>query len=78
MIRGPLYYWAKLYSKQLEVVESYEKLPKTIGIHILNFVSITGVKNYHNVFQIKEKKWFALFPRSRVTYYRACQVYGKR
>ena len=51
-----LYYWSKLYSNQLEVAERYENLPKTIGIHILNFVSISGAKSYHNVFQIREKE----------------------
>ena len=27
-----------------------------IGIHILNFVSITAATNYHNVFQVREKE----------------------
>jgi len=51
-----LYYWAKLYTEQLKVAEDYSSLSKTIGIHILNFISIPNVKKYHNVFHITEKE----------------------
>ncbi len=50
-----LYYWAKLYTEQLKVAEDYSTLSKAIGIHILNFTSITSVEKYHNVFHIIEK-----------------------
>lgn len=50
-----LYYWAKLYTEQLETGDDYEKLSKAIGIHVLNFTSIPEVKPYHNVFHITEK-----------------------
>ena len=50
-----LYYWAKLYTEQLKASEGYALLSKAIGIHILNFTSILGVANYHNVFHVKEK-----------------------
>ncbi len=50
-----LYYWAKLYTEQLKVAEDYSTLSKAIGIHILNFTSITSVEKYHNVFHIVEK-----------------------
>jgi predicted transposase/invertase (TIGR01784 family) len=50
-----LYYWAKLYTEQLKVGQDYTSLSKAIGIHILNFTSIVGSNNYHNVFHIKEK-----------------------
>ncbi len=50
-----LYYWAKVYTQQLEKAEDYSKLQKAIGIHILNFISIPEAKKYHNVFNIKEK-----------------------
>lgn len=53
--RRALYYWAKLYTEQLKASEGYNLLSKAIGIHILNFTSILGVENYHNVFHIKEK-----------------------
>lgn len=53
--RRALYYWAKLYTEQLKASEGYSLLSKAIGIHILNFTSILGVENYHNVFHIKEK-----------------------
>lgn len=50
-----LYYWAKLYSEQLKSGEDYNQLNKAIGIHILNFLSITGTNEYHNCFHITEK-----------------------
>ena len=50
-----LYYWAKLYTEQLKSGEDYSKLSKAIGIHILNFTSLSGTK-YHNAFHITEKE----------------------
>jgi predicted transposase/invertase (TIGR01784 family) len=50
-----LYYWAKLYTEQLEKSKDYALLNKAIGIHILNFTSIPSVEKYHNVFQLREK-----------------------
>ena len=50
-----LLYWAKLYSGQLEQSMDYSKLNKTIGIHILNFISIPSIEKYHNVFNLREK-----------------------
>jgi predicted transposase/invertase (TIGR01784 family) len=49
-----LYYWAKLYTEQLQAGEDYSKLSKAISIHILNFVSILDSEKYHNIFHIKE------------------------
>lgn len=62
-----LYYWAKLYTEQLQLskkgskdsdkfVKDYSRLVKSIGIHILNFTSILGVDKYHNVFHVSEKE----------------------
>ena len=57
-----LYYWAKLYTEQLQVAQDYSTLSKAIGIHILNFTSIPQAKDYHNVFHIAEKnEGFAYF-----------------
>ena len=50
-----LYYWAKLYTEQLQIAQDYSTLSKAIGIHILNFTSIPKAKDYHNVFHITEK-----------------------
>jgi len=50
-----LYYRAKLYTDQLKTSEGYSTLSKAIGIHILNFTSITETDKYHNVFHVKEK-----------------------
>lgn len=49
-----LFYWAKLYTGQLETNDKYSQLNKTIGIHILNFISIPFVKQYHNTFRLKD------------------------
>lgn len=51
-----LYYWAKLYTEQLTSGDDYSSLSKAIGIHILNFVSITDNERYHNCFHITEKE----------------------
>ena len=50
-----LYYWAKLYSQQLQSSQDYSLLCKAIGIHILNFTSIVDSPKYHNIFRITEK-----------------------
>ena len=49
-----LYYWAKLYTEQLEISAQYSSLCKVIGIHILNFFSIPKSQSYLNKFQITE------------------------
>ena len=52
-----LYYWAKLYTEQLRSGENYSRLvAKAIGIHILNFHSITGDTDYHHSFHITDQK----------------------
>ena len=50
-----LYYWAKLYTEQLQESEDYSTLSKAIGIHILNFTSIPKSAKYHNRFRLTEK-----------------------
>jgi len=50
-----LYYWAKLYTEQLETSNDYSALSKAIGIHILNFTSITTTDKYHNRFYMTER-----------------------
>ena len=50
-----LYYWAKLYTEQLQGGMNYRYLSKAIGIHFLNFTSIPHAPKYHNVFHIREK-----------------------
>lgn len=51
-----LYYWAKLYTEQLQASGEYNSLSKAIGIHILNFTSIFETEKYHNIFHISEKE----------------------
>ena len=63
-----LYYWAKLYTEQLKASQNYSDLSKAIGIHILYFISIPDVKNYHNVFHITEKE-------SGLTYFKDLELH---
>lgn len=51
-----LYYWARVYAAQLEQAMNYSKLRKTIGIHILNFISIPNEEKYHSTFYLTEKE----------------------
>ena len=50
-----LYYWAKVYSEQIESGEDYDLLRKTISINILNFNYIDE-EEFHNVFGIFNEK----------------------
>lgn len=47
-----LYYWARLYTGQLNSGVNYDTLKKTIGINILNF-NCLDEKEYHNVYRLK-------------------------
>ena len=38
----------------MKVGKSYRTLKKTIGIHVLNFISIPEKKDYHSVFSIRD------------------------
>ena len=50
-----LYYWARLYSGQIEEGDSYAELKKVYSINILNFKLIQN-EHYKNDFFILEKK----------------------
>ncbi|HJD55415.1 MAG TPA: Rpn family recombination-promoting nuclease/putative transposase [Rickettsia endosymbiont of Pyrocoelia pectoralis] len=50
-----LFYWSKLYTEQLKAGDDYSKLNKTIGIHILNFTSITNTDEYHHAFDLTDR-----------------------
>ena len=50
-----LYYWAKLYTEQLQCAQTYSNLSKAVGIHILNFISIPEAPKYHTVFHFTER-----------------------
>lgn len=49
-----LFYWARCYVDQLSEGVDYEELQKTIGIHILNFISVPAIDHYHNVFHVHD------------------------
>ncbi|WAH39314.1 Rpn family recombination-promoting nuclease/putative transposase [Alicyclobacillus dauci] len=48
-----LFYWAKMYSGQLEEGDPYRKLSKTVTINILDFDYIHAEK-YHTTFHLRE------------------------
>jgi predicted transposase/invertase (TIGR01784 family) len=50
-----LYYWSKLYASQLKSGQDYDKLRKTISIHVLNFNCFKEA-DYHNVFHLLNAK----------------------
>jgi predicted transposase/invertase (TIGR01784 family) len=49
-----LYYWAKLYSSQIEAGEKYYELKPTVSINLLNFNLIES-ENVHSCFSLYEK-----------------------
>ncbi|OFW77924.1 MAG: hypothetical protein A2201_08820 [Alicyclobacillus sp. RIFOXYA1_FULL_53_8] len=48
-----LFYWAKMYSGQLQEGDNYRKLNKTVTINILDFDYILN-NRYHNTFHLRE------------------------
>jgi predicted transposase/invertase (TIGR01784 family) len=49
------YYWAKVYSNQLEGGYNYDKLRKTISINILDF-DYLDEDDFHNVYKVYNEK----------------------
>lgn len=49
------YYWAKVYSDQMEGGYDYDKLKKTISINILDF-NYLDEEDFHNVYKVFNKK----------------------
>lgn len=51
-----VYYWAKIYSQQLDESQKYDKLVKTISIILVNFKMDLKDDNFHSRFEIYDKK----------------------
>lgn len=49
------YYWAKVYSDQMEGGYDYDKLKKTISINILDF-NYLDEEDFHNVYKVFNRK----------------------
>lgn len=49
-----LYYWAKLYSSQLQEKDFYTKLRPTICINVLNFILFEELDYVHSCFLLRE------------------------
>ena len=56
MAKRSLYYWAKLYSRQLHENMAYEQLNSTITINILNFNYLKETDEFHSAFHLYEQK----------------------
>lgn len=58
IIEGMLYYWSKIYTKQIKAGEDYNKLEKTIVILIADF-NIKGLEEvtYHSTWKIMETNY---------------------
>lgn len=53
MDKRTLFYWSKIYSRQLSESQPFKELKKTITVNILDFNYI-GLEKYHNVFHLWE------------------------
>ncbi|WP_195932420.1 Rpn family recombination-promoting nuclease/putative transposase [Turicibacter sanguinis] len=53
MIKRSLYYWSKLYERQLENGENYQKLSRTICINLLDF-NLLNHDKFHSVYRLKD------------------------
>ena len=61
MAKRSLYYWAKLYSRQLQEAMAYEQLHTTITINILDFEYLKETEEFHSAFHLyEEQKRFLL------------------
>ena len=54
MIKRSLYYWSKMYERQLTKGQDYDTLSRTICINILDFKYLKN-DNFHNCYRLKEK-----------------------
>ncbi len=50
-----LYYWARLYSSQIEEANYYKSLKPVVCINLLNFSLIENTNQYHTCYWITEK-----------------------
>ncbi len=51
-----LYYWSRIYSKQLKKGEKYDLLNQTITINLLNFNYFTQYDTVHNSYHVRNDK----------------------
>jgi len=54
MAERSLYYWAKIFTSNLEKNQTYGQLTKTIAINILHF-DFFAYEKYHSIFTIREE-----------------------
>lgn len=54
MIKRTLFYWANLYTAELQTGQGYHRLVPTITINICNFTVFNQINYYHNTFHLHE------------------------
>lgn len=54
MDKRTLFYWARMYTRQMREGMAYQELAKTITINILDFRYIKETRSYHSVFRLFE------------------------
>ena len=52
--RRALYYWAKIYSSQLQKSEQYHQLCPVISIHLLNFNLFDSHSDIHSIYRLHD------------------------
>jgi len=56
-----LYYWSKLYGRQLNEREAYRDLRPVVSIAFVNNVLFPALEDYHLCFELRERRRAALF-----------------
>lgn len=56
MEKRSLYYWAEMYTRQMQEGMAYKELAQTVTINILDFNYLHQTKNFHTVFRLYEEK----------------------
>lgn len=55
MVARTLYYWSRLFSRELKQGEGYGKLAKTVCINFLDYVcpELSGLDDFHNKYELR-------------------------
>ncbi len=56
MEKRSLFYWAEMYTRQMQEGMAYKELSKTVTINILDFDYLKQTNSYHSVFHLYEKE----------------------
>ena len=56
MEKRSLFYWAEMYTRQMQEGMAYKELSKTVTINILDFDYLKQTNSYHSVFHLYEQE----------------------